>query len=820
MGRRKRRDRRTDPKSRSRDGARPAVGETRFGPSRLRAHLASRIDLYAAAATALVFGWHLLSGDEVFVGSGSDIVSMEYPLHAFATGWMGRGTLPLWNPYILGGVPFQAGVHGYLYPGWWSGIFLPTGFDISLGLVLHLMLAAAGASWMARARVESRAASYLAGISYALSGFFVLHAFAGHRVLLASAAWLPWVCGAVDRAARRGRRHLLAGAAIAALAILGGHYQTLYIGMGGLLLWLLFDRLAVTEGGPRPRALAAGRGLACWAAILAAGAAIAAVQILPALSVTDLSQRPGGDPEFAASFSSAPPNLLTYLVPHLFGNKVDAPFVGGWSYWESLGYLGLAPLALITFALAALSPRRTLPALIVAALGLVLSLGNHTPLFDLYLVVAPGADLFRAPGRFCLLATLFGSLLAAQGLAAWLSPKLSRRRRRVATAAALAVCVASVAAALWIRPADAADHAAFVSDLDPGSEIRADSEIAERVTGLARSDAARSAVLLIIAAALLGSLGWRPRSRTVGALCIVALAVVDLHGFSRPFLLTGDAERFRWPEALAERVEELPPGSRAILAPELHNPDHGAILGVSNPGGYDIFIDARYARYLNRISGRDPRRFIAYARIRRDHPLLRHLGAGLLISGFPLERGSSRTMRGFDEFSPWKRIGRYYLYRCQDPTPRAFVVHDVEVIPNEDRAAARLSEPGFDIESTAVLAEQPPRLGRSAKGDRAEIVEYSPNRVAIEVTAGDDALLVLSDNPHPGWSATVDGERVAIRRANLVMRALPIPPGEHLVEMSYLPGSFVLGAVVSALALLALPAVVLILRRRRGSSSG
>ncbi len=820
MGRRKRRDRSADSKSRSRDGARPAGGRTRSGPSRLRAHLSSRIDLYAAAATALAFGWHLLSGDEVFVGSGSDIVSMEYPLHAFATGWMGRGTLPLWNPYILGGVPFQAGVHGYLYPGWWSGIVLPTGFDISLSLVLHMVLAATGATWFARGRVESRAANYLAGITYALSGFFILHAFAGHRVLLASAAWLPWVCGAVDRAARKGPRHLLAGAIVAGLAILGGHYQTLYIGLGGLLVWISLDRLAATEGGPRPRALAAGRGLAAWAAILAAGASIAAVQILPALSVADLSQRPGGDPEFAASFSSAPPNLLTYLAPHLFGNKVDAPFVGSWSYWESLGYLGLAPLALIAFAAAALPPRRTLPALIVSALGLALSLGAHTPLFDLYLAVAPGADLFRSPGRFCLLATLLGSLLAAQGLDAWLSPDLSGRRRRIATAAALVACLAGAIAALWIRPANAAEHAALISALDPGSEIRAGSEIAGSVAELARSETVRGAVFLIVAAALLGALGWRARSRRAGALCIVALAVVDLHAFSGRFLTAGDADRFRWPGALAERVEELPPGSRAILAPELHNPDHGAIHGLSNPGGYDIFIDGGYARYLNRIAGRDPRRFIAYAKIRRDHPLLRHLGAALLISGFPLERGSSRTMRGFDEFSPWKRIGRYHLYRCQDPTPRAFLVHDAEVIPNEDRAAARLSEPGFEIERTAVLADDPPRLGRPAKGDRAQIVEYSPNRVAIEVEAGDEALLVLSDNPHPGWSASVDGERVAIRRANLVMRALPVPPGGHLVEMSYLPGSFVLGAIVSCLALLALPAVVLILRPRRGASSG
>ncbi|HUT78292.1 MAG TPA: hypothetical protein VM285_11425, partial [Polyangia bacterium] len=209
---------------------------------RLRGLLGPRLDLIGAAAIALAFVAHLFATSDPFLGSGTDMVSMEHPLHAFAASWLGRGVLPLWNPYALGGVPFQTGMHGYLYPGWWTGAVLPVDFDIKLGIALHLMLAAVGATWFARGRVESRAAALLAGLAFALSGFFVAHLYAGHRTLVATAAWLPWLAGAVDRAARLGPRWLLPGAAVAGLALLSGHHQVLYIGCGALLVWLLADR--------------------------------------------------------------------------------------------------------------------------------------------------------------------------------------------------------------------------------------------------------------------------------------------------------------------------------------------------------------------------------------------------------------------------------------------------------------------------------------------------------------------------------------------------------------------------------------------------
>jgi hypothetical protein len=800
----------------------PAEAPARSGssaPSRIKAHLIANLDMYIAGLAALLFAGGLLTTDELFLGSGTDIVSMEYPLHSFATGWMSEGVLPLWNPYILGGVPFQAGIHGYLYPGAWTGVFLPTGFDIKLGIVLHLIVAALGGAFLARGRTSRRPASCLAGLTYGLSAFAISHLFAGHRVLVATAAWLPWVIGAIDRAARGERRYLVIGAALSGLMLLCGHYQVVYIGMGGALAFLLLDRLLAPrdDGSVRSRLIDTGKAAAVWAALLAAGALIAAVQILPMLQMIDLSQRSSGGAEFAGSFSSAVPNLLSYLWPNLFGNKVDAPFVGGWSYWESLGYLGLVPTALIAFGALALPWRRSIPALALIALGTVLALGSRSWLFEWFVAIAPGSDLFRAAGRYCLLATLFGALLAGQALDAWLDDNLSRKRRITGLIAAAATALVAVLFGLWIGSHDAASWSEWLATLDPIKDLSgASSSKLGELRNLAGGDALKAGVVLTLAAGLLLA-GGRPRLRRWAAIALVVLAAVDLFQFGRRFLETAPRERFEWPEEVGEILTESGPHARALTAPELHAPNHPMLAGASTAAGYDIFLDERYARYLNRAAGRDEDVYLSYVHVRRYSRLIDHLGVEYVLTGMPLRDGRSRTMRGFDRFERTGRHGGLMVYRNPAPTPRAAIVHRVELTESEEQTLELMESPSFDLREVALVEQDVGEIEQPTGDERVEITLYEPNRVEIEVVAASGGLLVLSDTLHPGWSAAVDGEPAPLYRANYVMRAVPVAAGEHTVVMTYLPGSFTAGAIVSLLAVAALIGVVVAARRRRKS---
>jgi hypothetical protein len=782
-------------------------------------------DYVAAVLVPVLFLFHLFTTDEVFFGSGTDMVSVEYPFHRFATSWMAKGVLPLWNPYIFGGVPFQTGVHGYLYPGWWSGVVLPTGFDIKLGILLHLILAVTGGVFFARFHVKSRTSSFVAGVIFGLSAFNVSHCFAGHRVMIATAAYLPWIAGALDRAVAGSKSYFPLGGAFCGLMLLCGHYHVVFISMGGLLLYHLVDGLLGDKRESSRVFGVAKRGI-CWAIVFGVGLFLSAVQLFPMLATVELSQRAGGSVLFSSSFSSAPANLLSYIYPNAFGNMVEVPFIGSWSYWESLGYLGVVPLPLLLICFILLPWRSYSAALVVIICGLVLALGVNTPLFELYFRFAPGADLFRSPGRFCLLVALFGSLITARTLDTWQTEGISVRRKILAGGvlcfgSLFAIWEATVFSSLkwqdyknWVTPFSSARRLSIM-----------DGDAWDSLLQIAQTDATKAAIVFCVISIVV-LLGLKKPSfvRVLGMLIALVL-VCDLYDFGHRFFTTAPARRFELPKPIAEVIRrEGGLGARYIPPPSTRWHDYGAIHGFGNPGGYDSFIDGRYARYMNRSQKRELARFFGYEKLRRGSPLIRHLGPEFLLSHGPLKNGRNRHMIGYNWFEPFMRMGGVHIYRDPQVPPRAAVVHRITKMEDELAIYQKMETPDFDIRDQVIVEgdlpadfdEPEPKLVGAVEG--AKIVRYDPNGVEIETVAASRGVLVLSDTLHPGWSAQVDGKPVPMVHANRVMRAVPVPSGKHVVTMEYLPGAFVLGAFVSCLSILALVAVLGIWRRGKKGS--
>ena len=52
-----------------------------------------------------------------------------------------------------------------------------------------------------------------------------------------------------------------------------------------------------------------------------------------------------------------------------------------------------------------------------------------------------------------------------------------------------------------------------------------------------------------------------------------------------------------------------------------------------------------------------------------------------------------------------------------------------------------------------------------------------------------NGLLVLHDTYYPGWIAEVDGKSAPILRADILFRAVELPPGTHRVTFRFAPFS-------------------------------
>ena len=140
------------------------------------------------------------------------------------------------------------------------------------------------------------------------------------------------------------------------------------------------------------------------------------------------------------------------------------------------------------------------------------------------------------------------------------------------------------------------------------------------------------------------------------------------------------------------------------------------------------------------------------------------------------------------------------VYRRSSALPRARIVHGAVVAGTD--VTGELLDPGFDPRRAVVLEEPlPTPLSGSQARSPARIVESRPRRLVVEVEPAARGLLVVADTYFPGWKARVDGVERPILPANLAFRAIPVEPGDRVVELVYDPLSFRLGALVSLVSL-------------------
>jgi hypothetical protein len=160
-----------------------------------------------------------------------------------------------------------------------------------------------------------------------------------------------------------------------------------------------------------------------------------------------------------------------------------------------------------------------------------------------------------------------------------------------------------------------------------------------------------------------------------------------------------------------------------------------------------------------------------------------------------------------------------YVHRLEQVAPRAWWVYRAQEV-SEDETLPRLDAFDFDPAGAALLLPgdstslaSPP----DAQHGQVHIVSSTPGMLRLDTTTPTDGLLMLSEIHYPGWRAAVDGQRVPILRADYILRGVPVPAGGHRVELVYRPLTFIWGAAISGITLLAviLAGLRLALRKSR-----
>jgi hypothetical protein len=689
-----------------------------------------------------------------------DPVQQHYPWRVFAHNAVRSGVMPLWNPQMLCGTPFLGnGQSAVFYPETWLHYLMDPLH--ALGWATTLMLFIAGSLTYAFLRTIGLApiASTVGAVTFMLNGFFV--GWLCFPTMRSVPAWLPLMLLGFERAVRSGRgRWLLLVALGTGMQFLAGHLHA------SLLILIIFAAYAgarlTWRAGERDRLRIAGLTVGA----LALGTMIAAAQLAPSFEMAGLSSRTAGQSYQALIQNAlAPPQALLGLMPDIFGSPADQNHWGAelntwWgrtyrSYSETSWYFGLGPLILALAGLALRPRRQSWFWLGVAVFGGLLAFGTwaNWPLF----LLIPGYSQLSGIGRAVLLTCVGGSVLAALGAQALLDGTGLRRdpvRTVSAVAGALLVIGLIAGMSVWI----------FTGQLESAGLM---------VGSYTLMQVARFCVVLVLSAVVII---WAASARSSLAwLAVIGVITLDLALVFAKFTPEGPTEYLDVKPAIIDAMDMSDgPWRVCSIGPDFLNrvsPNTGMLLGLEEAQGSDSLVWAPYQRLLNEISTDK----YGLPQIDPDADALDWMNVKYLITPLDIERDR------------WQRVTRYEtnVYVNEDVLPRAFLCADLDA-------------------PTAIAGE-------------VSVTDYGINRIVIGGDMPEGRDLFVSTANYPGWHAYADGVQVPIITAKGAFQAVRLTRRTQEVVLTFLPGSFHVGAFASLLGcaiLLGLGTCVAVRRRR------
>jgi hypothetical protein len=727
------------------------------------------------------------------------------------------GSWPLWDPHLSFGHPMLANANAQvLYPPTWLNLVMAPESAYVVYVMLHLAFSAAGLFHLARALGLGRAAAATGAAIWTASGPLLSLVNVWNH--LAGAAWLPWVFLAVERAlAKPGlRAGTVLGFALGLQFLAGSPDLAAFTGLS-LVAYVAARASALPEvrKGLRSRLLT-------LAAALGLAAGLSTGLLLPAVESAHRGVRWSFEADRRTVGSLHPLAVpLKMLSPAIFWELPLQPTFAeplldsGLPLLRSL-YLGLPALALV---LAGLAGRPRPARGFLAALGgaaLLFALGRHSPFHAFLVGLVPPLGLLRHPSKVAVLVAFAWALVAAMGVDTWRSPLEGRRRWLLGVSLPFgALALLEVVAAACAR--------------DPGPLLGAHL-IPESVLGFTWSDAfARVAATLaqgaLLSLLVMGLSLWRVRGRGAeawSAVAVAILAVGDLWLANHAINRTVPREFYRYRPPL---VDAVGPGTRVLVhsydptRPQLPVPNPYMLDRYPAGLGFEAGLALGARLYLlpplggawGLFGSYDPDLLGLYPWHLEQLVRAQRQAEGTPVSRRLLELGSveyvaSLHEMGLDGLDPVRELPSplrlpIRLYRLRDPLPRTYAVGRAQHLDGPS-ALATLQDPAFDPRREVVLASVAPHPDAPTFSASSTIVGYQADRVRIEATLSHAGYVVLVDSYDPGWTARVDGREAPVLRANVAFRAVPVPAGRHLIELTYRPRSVLAGLTLSGVALL------------------
>ena len=277
-------------------------------------------------------------------------------------------------------------------------------------------------------------------------------------------------------------------------------------------------------------------------------------------------------------------------------------------------------------------------------------------------------------------------------------------------------------------------------------------------------------------------------------LSIGALCTLDLWSINKRYLNEESfvkEKKAKLPPPTIADIEILKDKNLSYRVLNLNNPFNEAITAIYHKsiGGYHGLKMRRYQDLIDRHIGPEMQQFVG------------------VLNNKPTQQSIDRVMNSMQVLN---MLNMKYIIYNPEAAPikntsnfgNAWFVKNVALVKNPDEEIMAIRTGQNNLKETAVIDDSKFKLTQTDYDLNPEasikMTSYAPNHLEFECSNDNDGLAVFSEIYYPkGWTASIDGKKVDILRANYMLRALNIPAGEHQITFDFRPTSYYTGETIA-----------------------
>jgi len=531
------------------------------------------------------------------------------------------------------------------------------------------------------------------------------------------------------------------------------------------------------------------------------------------------NQTSGLDKDYATGWSYGVDETLTLLIPNFKGGASMMNFGENSATADLLrsnnvpnanaivkqlpGYWGTQPITqgpvyagaivLFLFVLSLFLTKGAVRTWIIAAtiFSILLSWGrNFMPLTDFFLDYVPGYNKFRTVSMILVIAGFTIPLLASIGLNKIFSEEIDKVVWKKAMIWSVSL-TAGISLLFFLIPGLSGS---FVSAADSQMPEWIRNGLISDRTSFLRSDALRSAALILAVALVLWVHVAKKIQRKYALLIIGTLILVDMWGVNKRYLNDNNFVQ----EQNAKNPYPATKADKEILKDKTEY----RVLNLST----DPFNEASTSYYHHSIGGyhgAKMRRYQELINLQIDGEI-RQLGTKL--NALKSESGVDSLFIGLNALNMLNT--KYMIYNPEagpiinsKALGNAWIVSSYQLVDNADQEISALGK--ADLRKTIVVDKKfQSLLGNVSAGNggtsKLSLTSYSPNKLVYSYSGKGNEIAVFSEIYYPkGWNAYIGDKLVPYFQANYVLRAMVLQEGTYDITFKFEPLSYRLGKQIS-----------------------